>query len=79
MRISRVATLSLALAVTVFALGYMNPSFAAPKKCKDAPPDTPGCGGGSEPSGSTHTVDLRGAPAATRMAVSRAEARPPPR
>ena len=32
MNISRVVTLSLALAVAVFALGYVNPSFAQDRR-----------------------------------------------
>ncbi len=47
MNILRLSTFSLTLAIAVFALGYANPSFAAPKKCDVPNPETiPGCGGG---------------------------------
>jgi len=47
MNILRLSTLSLTLAIVVFALGSANPSFAAPKKCDGDPfPIPPGCGGG---------------------------------
>ncbi len=52
--------LTLTLAIALMTLGYVNPSFAAPKKCDGAPAGTPGCGGGEDPSGLTYTVDLRG-------------------
>ena len=52
----RVATLSLALAVAVFALGYVNPSFADKTGVKH----NHGGGGEDPPSVSTHTVDLTG-------------------
>jgi len=44
MKILRLFSLSLTLAVAIFALGYADPSFAAPKKCDGNPmPIPPGC------------------------------------
>lgn len=61
MNILRLSTISLTLAIAVFALGYANPSFAAPKKCAGNPdPIPPGCGGGEDPSGLTYTVAVTG-------------------
>ncbi len=59
MNILRLSTLSLALAIAVFALGYVNPSFGAPKKC-DGNPDTvlPGCGG-TDDVAAEFTVELQ--------------------
>jgi len=42
MNILRLSTVSLTLAIAVFALGYANPSFAAPKNCVDDDP-RPSC------------------------------------
>ena len=52
MNILRLSTLSLTLAITVFAFGYTNPAFA------DKPPHSHG--GGEDPGGLTFTVELKG-------------------
>ena len=59
MTISRVSTLSLALAVAVFALGYAGPAFAPPPNC---PGDHPSCkdDSGSGGDGDIYTVLISG-------------------
>ncbi len=47
MNILRLSTLSLTLAIAVFALSLAIPTVAAPKKCEKNP-DAPGCGGEDE-------------------------------
>ncbi len=60
MNILRLSTLSLSLAIAIFALGYVNPSFAAPpdKPCSPWPScKDDGDGGG----GIDYTAELKGA------------------
>ncbi len=57
MKILRLSTLSLTLAVAVFALGY-NPSFADQPRCGDNADQH--CNHGDDPGGLTYTVDLNG-------------------
>ena len=52
MNILRLSTLTLALAIAVITLGYVNSSSAAPKKCL-TDPTAPGCGGGGDGDGDT--------------------------
>ncbi len=58
MNISRLSTLSLALAIVVLTLGYVNPSFAG-KKCQEDP-SHPSCKPPAD-EGNTYTAELRGA------------------
>ncbi len=55
MNILRLSTLSLALAIAVMTLGYVNPSFA------DPPPHGHGGGGDPPPPSITYTAELQGA------------------
>ena len=64
MSILRLSTLSLSLAIAVFALGYVNSSSAAPKNCDTHP--RPACNPDPDPdpdppSTITYTAELRGA------------------
>jgi hypothetical protein len=62
MKISRVITLSLGLAIVVFALGYANPAFAG--KSDKTCPGHPSCkddDGGGDPTPIVYTVKLSGA------------------
>ena len=63
MNIIRLSTLSLTLAIAVFALGYANPSFAKGKDCVvgDTRPKCSGGGGGGGDDPVTYEVALEGA------------------
>ena len=66
MRILRLSTLLMTLALGVLALGYVNPSFAGkPVKCDPWPSCKDDSGGGGDPSDLTYTVDLVGPDPAT--------------